>query len=98
LEAARKLGERMLKEGGESDDARLAWAFELLTARQPEPAELAGLLELLKAQRAEFVMPPKGLIHVGESKPDAAYDEQELAAYASVASLLLNLDEVITRN
>jgi hypothetical protein len=33
LEAGRKLGERMLAEGGNSDESRLAWGFELLTGR-----------------------------------------------------------------
>ena len=33
----------------------------------------------------------------GDSRPDPALDRRELAAYASVASLLLNLDEMVTK-
>jgi hypothetical protein len=33
----------------------------------------------------------------GESRPDAKLDRRELAAYASVGSLLLNLDESMTK-
>jgi hypothetical protein len=101
LEAARELGTRMLREGGASDRARLAWGFQLLTARLPEATELASLLRLLDNQRREFSTRnavPAGLIKVGASKPSDAYPESELAAYASLASLLLNLDEAITRN
>ena len=38
------------------------------------------------------------LINYGESKPDAALDAAELAAYTMVANLIMNLDEVITNN
>ena len=37
-------------------------------------------------------------ISVGASKPDANLNPIELAAYANLASLILNLDETITRN
>jgi hypothetical protein len=100
LEAARQLGERMLKEGGSSDEARLAWAFELLTARKPEGAEMARLLSLLEDQRIEFAAgaAPKGLLDAESSTRANAPSEAELAAYANLASLLLNLDEALTRN
>ena len=38
------------------------------------------------------------MLKVGAAKPSDAYPEGELAAYASLASVLLNLDEAITRN
>jgi hypothetical protein len=101
LEASRELGRRMLAEGGQDDESRLAWAFELVTARKPEGGEVARLLALLEDQRGEFALgnePPNGLLNIGEGKPDAAYPPKELAAYANVASLLLNLDEAINRN
>ena len=38
------------------------------------------------------------LIAVGESKPDATLNPQELAAWTMVANLILNLDEVLSKN
>jgi hypothetical protein len=101
LEASRELGRRMLHEGGGSDEARLAWAFELLTARKPDGVELARLVSLLDDQRSEFDLgkaPPVGLLTIGEYKSSGDPSDRELAAYANVASLLLNLDESLTRN
>ena len=37
-------------------------------------------------------------LSVGASKTDGTFNTEELAAYSSVASLILNLDETITRN
>jgi hypothetical protein len=91
----------MLREGGDSDQRRLAWGFELLTARRPKLDELTALVRLLDDQRREFATAksaPASLLKVGASKPSDAYPDAELAAYASVASVLLNLDETITRN
>jgi len=40
----------------------------------------------------------KALISVGDSKPDPKLDVSELAAYSTVASMILNLDETITKS
>jgi len=40
VEASRKLAERMLTEGGETDDARVTFAFRLVTSRAPTSKEL----------------------------------------------------------
>ena len=37
-------------------------------------------------------------IAFGESKPDPALQQDELAAWTLVANLLLNLDEVVNKN
>jgi hypothetical protein len=37
------------------------------------------------------------LVRIGEARRDDRPDVSELAAYTAVASLILNLDEVITR-
>ena len=37
------------------------------------------------------------LLRVGESKRDAKLAAAELAAYASVCGLIMNLDEVVTK-
>jgi hypothetical protein len=37
------------------------------------------------------------LLRVGESRPDSRLDPAELAAWSTVTSVILNLDETITK-
>ena len=46
---------------------------------------------------ARDVEAARKLIAVGETKPDATLNPSELAAWTTVASTMLNLDETITR-
>ncbi len=100
VEAARKLGERMLTEGGTTTDSRLAFGFHLCLGRQPSAVELKLLREGLTADTARFKAQPeaaKQINGVGESKPAAKSDPAELAAWTLTANVLLNLDEFVTR-
>jgi hypothetical protein len=79
---------------------RLERAFRAATARRPAADELEALLASLEDLRARYRQDPEAarqLAKVGESAPPAGIDPVELAAYAGVASLILNLDETITR-
>ncbi|MCI0457101.1 MAG: DUF1553 domain-containing protein [Gemmataceae bacterium] len=100
VEAARMLAQRVIREGGPAAEGRLSLAFRLATARPPRPAELQILRAGLRAHLARYRADPKAarqLLAVGETRPDARLDVAELAAYTAVASLILNLDETITR-
>ncbi len=100
IEAARMMAERMLKEGGATAEQRLAWAFRAITSRQPSDKEIQVLLRQLEKQKEYFKRNSaevKKLLAVGEKRNDDKLDKAELAAYATTASLLLNLDEVITK-
>ncbi|MFQ5733849.1 MAG: DUF1553 domain-containing protein, partial [Planctomycetaceae bacterium] len=100
LEAARVLAERALTEGGNSPAARIAYAFRLTTARRPRPAELRILTAGFRAHRAHYRKDRKAaerLVSTGEAKRDPKLDAAELAAYTATTSLILNLDEVVTK-
>ena len=100
VEAARMLAERALRLGGKTDAARIAFAFRLATGRQPNAQERQILLANLNAQRTAVHNDPAQalrLLSVGEMKADATLDAKELAAYTTVMSLILNLDEVVTK-
>jgi hypothetical protein len=100
VEAARLLAERMMKEGGVSLEQRLAWAFRIVTARQPQAGELATLQASFAAQHQWYQTnsaEAEKLLRIGEKRSDAALPVAALAAYSTVASLLLNLDETITK-
>ena len=100
FEAARVFAERTLKEGGETPEERIAFMFEIATAREPKPSEAALLVETLQAHAEEFKADPeaaKALIVVGESKPDANLDAVEVATWTMIANLILNLDEVLNK-
>jgi hypothetical protein len=74
--------------------------FRLAATRPPEAADLADLVGLYRAQLAEFRENPEGaraLAGIGETKPDPSIDLVELAAWTMVGSLILNLDEVISK-
>ncbi len=96
VEAARHLGQRMLREGG---DEPVAWAFRLLTARHPQPRELQLLRRTLQEFRSHYAQNEKdaqNLIAIGSSPRDPSIPAAELAAYTALANILLNLDEVVT--
>lgn len=101
FEAARHLGYRMIEQGGASDADRLRYGFRLVTARPPCDSECAVLEQTLAAQRARYDAngpAAKKVISVGESPVPTDVAPAELAAYTMVANLLLNLDEVVTKN
>ncbi len=100
FEAARAFAEHTIKEGGETPEARIAYIFEMATARLPKPKEAALLLETFQIHYAELETNPeaaKELIAVGESLPDETLDAVEVAAWTMIANLILNLDEVLNK-
>ncbi|MGH8247555.1 MAG: DUF1553 domain-containing protein, partial [Gammaproteobacteria bacterium] len=100
LEAARFVGQRMMKEGGNGPANRLRYGFRLALGRWPEPAEEAIVRDTYQYHLDYFSHEParaRAYLQHGDSPPDPALDPRDLAAYASVASLLLNLDETVTK-
>lgn len=100
VEAARKLAERIMLEGGTATNQRTQFAYRLLLARNARPQEIKLIQKALLAQLEVFHKDPKQaekLLMVGESNANEKLDKAELAAWTLVASLLLNLDETLTR-
>jgi hypothetical protein len=101
VEAARVLAQRMLLEGGATPSARIAWAFARVTGRPPKAREAAVLAAGLERQLARFRAAPaeaEALLNHGHAPRPAQLDPGELAAHTVTANVLLNLDEVVTRN
>ncbi|HEY3835701.1 MAG TPA: DUF1553 domain-containing protein [Bryobacteraceae bacterium] len=100
LEAARFIGQRMMKEGGSDDAARVRYGFRLILARTPSPKELDILLDSLRFHRDKFATNPQEadkFLKEGESQTDASLNPRELASYSAIASLILNMDEAVTK-
>jgi len=101
FEAARRLGYRMLRECGSNDVERLRNGFRLVTARVPNEKETSILAETLTAERARYaadIEAAKKTLEVGESPVPGDVPAPELAAYTMIASLMLNLDEAVTKH
>jgi hypothetical protein len=101
LEAARKMAERMMREGGRTPAERIGYGFELATARRPGDQESEILLTSFQYYRDLFqsdATSAQKYLSQGEAPRDEKLDARELAAYASLASLILNLDSALTKN
>jgi hypothetical protein len=101
FEAARALGERMMNEGGLTPEDRIGYGFRLVTARKPLEKERGVLKNEYETEFAKYAANPeaaKQVISYGESKPKSEVNPSELAAYAMVANVLLNMDETLTKN
>ncbi len=99
VEAARILAERIIREEKSADD-RIQRAFLLLVSRKPTDAERTILLQAFDRHLADYRKNPAGakkLLSIGEKPADPKIDAVELAAYAQVCSLILNLDETVTK-
>jgi hypothetical protein len=100
VEAARVLAQRMIAEGGTTPEQRIAWAFKRVTCRDPHAEEAAVLAAGLNKRLAKYrqeAAAAEQLLTVGAAKPAPDTHASELAAYTLTANVLLNLDEVVTR-
>lgn len=101
VEAARALATRIIREGGPEASDRVTRGFELATGRRPNEREAQILMDLVKTQTEAYRSRPedaKKLIGVGDSKADALIDPAELAAWTMLSSVILNLDETISKS
>jgi hypothetical protein len=101
MEASRKFAERMLTEGGNSDDAQLSFAFRVATGRAATADELAVLRASLKRYQARFRQSPAAAaeyVSHGEAVRSKSIDVVNLAAHTAVASIILNMDETISKD
>jgi hypothetical protein len=100
VEAARALAQHVMKEGGESVEGQIEMAYRLTTGVRPQ-AEVLGILKQSYAEELEiFQQQPERatkLLAVGESQRDEILDPASHAAMSVVASMILNLDETLTR-
>jgi hypothetical protein len=100
VEAARALAQRMILEAARDHGKRIEHGFRLAVARKPTSRERHWLRDLAEKHTSDYRKDPaaaEALLSVGESKPDPRVDKAELAAWTTVASVILNLDETITR-
>jgi hypothetical protein len=101
VETARIFAERILREGGKDAKARITFAYQQALHRQPQACEF----ELLTAVAAKHLKQYQGdaaaadaLLKVGAKPADGKLNKAELAAWTSIARVVLNLHETITRN
>jgi hypothetical protein len=101
VEAARGLAERSIAAHDGADfAAALDEAFQRLLARPPSPRERDSLQRFFDGQLEYYRGQPgeaRKLISVGLHPAPAAVDPATLAAWVSVARVLLNLNEAIVR-
>ena len=99
VEAARKFAERAMA-GGTEPRARLQQAFRLALARSPSTAEETILLKIYANAHERFTKEPakaEQLLAVGSQPKLASVDSIDLAAWTTVCSTILNLDETISK-
>jgi hypothetical protein len=101
VEAARVVAQRMMEEGGPTPQSRIRYAFRLATARLPREAESDVLVAAFNTQLGTFKARPEAAlkyVSLGEYPRDERLNVNELAAYTTVASLILNLSETVTKD
>jgi hypothetical protein len=101
VESSRTLAERALVEGGSTDEQRLTFVFRLATGRLPSEAELSVMRSVLREQTELYkdkVEQAKQLLTIGDKSWNGKLDACELATWTMIASMILNLDETLTKS
>ena len=100
VEAARVFGERIMRQAGNSVDEKLTFAFRSTLGRPPDQAERQIIQQIYTKQLAKYLANKQAaadLIQHGEYRVPNDLAVPQLAAWSTVANVLLNLDETITR-
>ena len=101
VESARAFAARIVKESTGDANARLTWAWKQALGRAPQPDELATARALFDKHLAQYkadAPAAESLLKVGLAPLPPAAGHAELAAWTSVARVILNLHETITRS
>ena len=100
VEAARVFAARIVREGGETPTERINWAYRYALSRLPQQKELEIVTQLFEKHKSEYTENPdvaNTLAAIGEAPTIQGIDPIELASWTSVARVILNLHETITR-
>ena len=100
VEAARVLAQRVLTGAERTDTARIAATFKRVTARTPTAKEKAVLAARLAKLREQFGAAPADahrLAGAGEFARPEGVPVVEHAAWTALCSLMLNLDETLSK-
>ena len=98
VEAARKLAERVMLVS--DDSGRTALAFRIVLARLPSDSEQISMQEILAEARTHFTTHPSAaeeFLTIGHSSRSTSLNPTELATWSAAMSVLLNLDESISK-
>jgi hypothetical protein len=99
VETARVLAERVMREASTPEE-RLTLLVRSTLSRGPSDEEMKILLSAVKRHQERFShdgAAAEKLVTVGESPRDGQLNVAELAAYTTAANLILNLDELVTK-
>ena len=100
VECARFFAERILSDQEDSLSSKLDLAFRQATGRQPSAEEARVLQQTHSRFLEHFANHPeaaKQLLKIGERARDDRLPPAEHAAMTMIASLILNLDETISK-
>lgn len=100
VEAARVMGQRLLKKHGEDIDALIEEMFRALTSRRPEESERSVMKRLYETQLAHFKQHPElstALLKTGQAPAEPSLAAAVVAAVGMLANALMNYDECVTR-
>ena len=101
VEAARVFATKLIVDGGSTTPDRLSLAFRTAVSREPSTMEVATLARFVDQQLLRYSADEaaaKALVAAGEHPQPEGIPVSELAAWTSVARVILNLHETITRN
>ena len=99
VEAARAFAQRILKEGGADNAARLRFAWRTALGRVPVDKEIEILTKTLETQLATYHQDKEAaaaLVKIGDLPKPEGINDSELAAWTALGNVLLNLNETIT--
>jgi hypothetical protein len=96
MDAARALAKRMVEEGGDDPKARVIYGFRACVTRTPNDKEIERLAALYRRQLDNFAANATEAGKIARNHSTKA-TAAEFAAWTLVANVLLNLDEMLTK-
>lgn len=100
VEAAKGFAARIMRYEAETPNDRIQWAYRQALSRAPTTEEMETMSSLYSKHAASYAEDAEGaaaLASIGASGAPEGLDAVELAAWTSVARVLLNLHETIMR-
>ena len=100
VEAARTFAEQIIDQGGKSNVDKITYAYHQALNRKPNAQELTLLNSLFDKHLKQYTEDEEAaaeLLKTGLKESESTADQAQLAAWTSIARVVFNLHEFITR-